>query len=68
VGAAQVIAVGNRTNDGRRLAAAALGIAILGREGWAIETLRAADLVVSCTEDALDLLFRPQRLIATLRR
>jgi soluble P-type ATPase len=66
LGAAQVVAVGNRTNDARRLAAAALGIAILGREGWAIETSRA-DLALSCTEDALDLLLRPQRLIVTLR-
>jgi soluble P-type ATPase len=34
----------------------------------AVETLRAADVVVSRIEDALDLLLQPQRLVATLRR
>jgi soluble P-type ATPase len=50
------------------LSAAGVGIAVLGREGLAIETLRAADLVVGRIEDALDLVLRPQRLVATLRR
>jgi P-type E1-E2 ATPase len=67
LGAGSVVAIGNGANDARMLSAAALGIAVLGREGLAVETLRAADLVVSCTEDALDLLLHPQRLIATLR-
>jgi P-type E1-E2 ATPase len=68
LGAAHVVAIGNGANDARMLSAAALGIAILGREGLAVETLRAADLVVGRIEDALDLLLHPQRLVATLRR
>jgi len=68
LGAAHVVAIGNGVNDARMLSAAALGIGVLGREGLAVQTLRAADLVVSCAQDALDLLLRPQRLVATLRR
>ena len=68
LGAAHVAAVGSGANDARMLAAAALGIAVLGHEGLAVETLQAADVVVSCIEDALDLLLHPQRLLATLRR
>mgnify|MGYP002388965724 FL=1 len=68
LGAERVVAVGNGANDAEMLAAAALGIAVLGSEGLAAATLRAADLVVGRIEDALDLLLRPQRLVATLRR
>jgi P-type E1-E2 ATPase len=68
LGAGQVVAIGNGANDARMLSAAALGIAILGREGLAVETLRAADLVVARIEDGLDLLLHPRRLVATLRR
>ncbi len=68
LGANRVVAVGNGANDAKMLAAAALGIAVLGPEGLAAVTLRAADVVVNRIEDALDLLLRPQRLVATLRR
>jgi len=68
LGAAHVVAIGNGANDARMLSTAALGIAVLGPEGLAVETLRAADVVVGRIEDALDLLLQPQRLVATLRR
>lgn len=68
LGAERVVAVGNGANDAQMLSAAVLGIAILGREGLAVEALQAADLVVGGIEDALDLLLHPRRLIATLRR
>jgi P-type E1-E2 ATPase len=68
LGAERVVAVGNGANDAEMLAMAALGIAILGPEGLATVTVRAADLVVGRIEDALDLLLQPQRLVATLRR
>jgi P-type E1-E2 ATPase len=68
LGAEHVVAIGNGANDAQMLAAAAVGIAILGREGLAIDALRAADLVVGGIEDALDLLLHPRRLVATLRR
>jgi P-type E1-E2 ATPase len=68
LGAEGVVAIGNGANDAQMLSAAALGIAILGREGLAVEALQAADLVVGRIEDALDLLLHRRRLIATLRR
>jgi soluble P-type ATPase len=47
---------------------AAIGIAVMGREGLSQEALQAADLVVPSILDALDLLLNPRRLVATLRR
>ena len=67
LGAEQVVAVGNGANDAAMLQAAALGIAVLGPEGLAVEALRAADVVAGIHE-ALDLLLHPRRLVATLRR
>jgi soluble P-type ATPase len=67
LGAAGVAAMGNGRNDGGMLAAAALGIAVLGGEGAAMATLAQARVVALGALDALDLLRRPQRLIATLR-
>jgi len=68
LGAEQVVAIGNGANDGAMLRAAALGIAVLGEEGLAVEALQSADVVTARIEDALDLLLHPQRLVATLRR
>jgi soluble P-type ATPase len=47
---------------------AALGICVLGPEGMAVEALMAADVVAPSVLDALDLLYHPLRLMATLRR
>jgi P-type E1-E2 ATPase len=68
LGASRVVAIGNGANDAQVLSTAALGIAVLGPEGLAVEALQAADLVVGRIEDALDLLLNPSRLAATLRR
>lgn len=68
LGAEGVVAIGNGANDAGMLAAAALGIAVLGPEGLATAALRTADVVVARIEDALDLLLHSQRLVATLRR
>lgn len=65
---AQVAAIGNGANDGLMLAAAGLGIAVLGPEGLANPALQAADVLVASITDALDLLLMPRRLVATLRR
>jgi P-type E1-E2 ATPase len=67
LGASGTVVVGNGRNDAAMLREAALGIAILGREGAAPQTLLAADVVVARIEDALDLLLHPKRLAATLR-
>ncbi|GAB4270351.1 MAG: HAD family hydrolase [Deferrisomatales bacterium] len=61
------VAVGNGVNDHRMMARAALGIAVLGPEGAAWETLKRAQVVVARPHDALDLLLEPKRLVATLR-
>lgn len=67
LGAARVAAIGNGMNDVGMLAAAALGIVVLGPEGAAGTALRVADVVVINIIDALDLLLEPLRLVATLR-
>ena len=64
----EIIAIGNGTNDHLMLGRAHLGIAVIGFEGVATQTLLSADLVVNSIEDALGLLLEPQRLKATLRQ
>lgn len=60
-------AVGNGRNDRLMLAEAALGIAVIQREGASKETLMAADVVCSDILSALELLTHPLRLVASLR-
>jgi P-type E1-E2 ATPase len=67
LGADSVVAVGNGRNDRKMLSAAAVGIALVQREGAAAETLATADVVSPSILDAIDLLRNPKRLIATLR-
>ena len=67
LGVARVVAIGNGRNDLRMVEAAALGIAVLQGEGSSVETVLKADVVSTSILDALDLLRRPKRLIATLR-
>lgn len=68
LGAEAVVAIGNGSNDLAMLHQAGLGIAVLGPEGLALDTLTAADLVAPDILAALDLLRDPDRLVATLRR
>ena len=63
----KTVCIGNGRNDRLMLEAAALGIALIQREGAAGAAVRAADVVVTDILDALDLLAHPLRLIATLR-
>jgi soluble P-type ATPase len=67
LGAARAVCVGNGRNDRLMLKAAALGIAVLQKEGAAASALAAADLVLPNIADALDVLEHPLRLIASLR-
>jgi len=67
LGVDHVCAIGNGRNDCRMLAAAAIGVALVQREGGAGEALANATVVTTDILDALDLLRRPARLIATLR-
>jgi len=68
LGASNCIAIGNGSNDVEMLKKAKLAIAVIGREGCAVEALSAADIVVNEPADALDLLINQKRIIATLRR
>jgi soluble P-type ATPase len=68
IGAAKTIAVGNGYNDHLMVQEAALGIAVIGREGAARETIANADVVVNEMVDALDLILKPLRHQATLRK
>jgi P-type E1-E2 ATPase len=68
VGRGTVAAVGNGVNDVAMFRAAALGIAVCEAEGTAGELLRVASILVHDVNDACDLLLKPQRLVATLRR
>lgn len=67
LGALEVVAFGNGRNDRRMLNAVRLGIAVLGREGCAVETLQVADICILDVVDGLDLLLNPKRLEATLK-
>jgi P-type E1-E2 ATPase len=68
IGADSVIAIGQGANDAAMLKEAALGICVMSQEGVAVETLLAADLLVPDIFAALDLLDKPLRLIASLRK
>jgi P-type E1-E2 ATPase len=68
LGATRVIAIGQGANDAAMLKASALGICVLSSEGTAIETLLSADLIVPDIFSALDLLEKPLRVVASLRR
>ncbi len=68
LGARQVIAIGQGANDAGMLQAAALGICILSKEGTAVEALLAADILVPDIFAALELLEKPLRIVATLRK
>ncbi len=67
LGSANVVAFGNGANDSGMLRLAAIGIAVMTPEGVAIRVLQAADILVYHPIDALNLLLKPKRLIATLR-
>lgn len=68
LGAQNVIAIGQGANDAAMLNAACVGVAVLSEEGLAIETLNAADLLMPNILAALNLLEKPVRLIASLRK
>lgn len=67
LGASRCVCIGNGRNDRAMLAAARLGIAVVQREGAAVETVLAARMLCPDILSALELLIEPKRLIATLR-
>ncbi|MEA4924971.1 MAG: ATPase P [Syntrophomonadaceae bacterium] len=67
IGAEQTAVIGNGYNDRLILENAGFAIAVAGPEGCCTQALIKADLVVTNILDALDLLLKPLRIIATLR-
>lgn len=67
LGPDKVVALGNGINDRKMLSLARVGIAVCLKEGCATDALKGADLMVTSTVDALDILLNPRRLLATLR-
>lgn len=67
LGPGRCAAIGNGRNDEAILAAAALGVAVVGPEGASAGALRAADVVCGSILAALDLLLDGRALAATLR-
>lgn len=68
LGPAGVVAIGQGANDAGMLKAAAIGICVMSEEGTALETLLTADVVVRDIISAFELLEKPLRLVATLRK
>ena len=67
LGEDRCIAIGNGRNDKLMCRASALAIAVMEQEGMCGRLLGEADVCTRNIEDALDLLLRPKRLIATPR-
>jgi P-type E1-E2 ATPase len=68
LGAEGVIALGQGANDAEMLKAAGLGICVLSREGTAVEAMLAADIVMPDVFSAFELLEKPLRIVADLRK
>jgi P-type E1-E2 ATPase len=68
LGSESVVAIGQGANDAEMLAAARLGICVISLEGVAKETLLACDLIAPAILSALELLEKPMRIVASLRR
>ena len=67
LGVGRCAAIGNGHNDELMLRSAALGIAVIGREGASPRAFAAAGLACASILDALDLLLDERALAATLR-
>jgi len=67
LGCDRTVCIGNGRNDRLMLQAAALGIAVILREGACSASISAADIICTDILSALELLSNPLRLTATLR-
>ncbi len=68
LGLTSAVCLGNGRNDELMLREAALGVCLLQAEGTNVRTLLSADVVCQSAADALNLLLKPKRLVATLRK
>jgi len=68
LGKDQTAAIGQGANDSAMLKEASLGICVLSKEGAAVSSILAADIVVPDIQSALELFLKPLRLTATWRQ
>jgi soluble P-type ATPase len=68
LGAKNCVCIGNGLNDSLMLKEASLGICLIQKEGASTFSLSCADVICLSVNDALELLLKPKRLIATLRK
>jgi len=68
LGAENVVAIGQGANDAAMLKEAALGLCVMSQEGAATETVLSADLLMPTITAALELLDKPLRIVASLRK
>ena len=68
LGASRTLACGNGANDEAMLKVAAMGVAVLQAEGMAPALVMAADILITDIHHLFDLLEKPNRMVATLRR
>jgi P-type E1-E2 ATPase len=68
LGADCVMAIGQGANDAAMVKIAAIGVCVMSPEGTAVETLLSADLVVPDIHCAFELLEKPIRIVASLRK
>ncbi len=68
LGADSVIAIGQGANDAAMLKTAVIGIGLVSVEGIAVETLLSADILVPDIHAAFELLDKPLRIVASLRK
>ena len=68
LGEDHVVAIGQGANDAAMLKSAALGICVFSPEGVAVETMTSADLITPDVHTALELLIKPLRIVASLRK
>jgi soluble P-type ATPase len=67
LGVQKCVCIGNGRNDRKMLHAAALGIAVIQKEGASSESINSAQIICGNIIDALELLENSKRLAATLR-
>ena len=68
LGSENVAAIGQGANDAVMLKEAKLGICVISPEGTAVEALLASDIVVPDILRGFEILERPKRIIADLRK
>jgi soluble P-type ATPase len=67
LGYSETVVIGNGHNDYAMFKQGFIGIGIMGEEGLSLKAALHCDIIIGKIEDAINLLLKPKRLIATLR-